>query len=237
MRGDHGDQLRVLEHDRLDAGNAHRRPGEDDIGPTFDEHGDQGAHRRKREPHVDLGMVGDEGREPLRQSMRPHDASRRDGQLTALEGEVTGAQLLDLAHVLEDTNSELAKRTADIGELNVPTHALEQRETEGGFEAAHHPADRSLGEAERLGGGRHVLAFGNREKGVQLIQRDPGPRMTRTRLRRAHCGVSRETPVPGGGRLRRRRRARRRRTHRRSGCRCRRSRRVPPAPRTDRRYP
>ena len=64
MGGDHRDQLRVLEHDRLDAGLAHRRPGEDDVGPALDEHGHQRAHRRQREPDVDLGVVGDEGCEP-----------------------------------------------------------------------------------------------------------------------------------------------------------------------------
>ena len=127
----------------------------------------------------------------------------RYGQLAALEGEVPGAQLLDLAHILEDAHRELAERAADIGELHVATHPLEQRQTERGLEAAHHAADRSLGEAERLGGGGDVLAFGDGEKRVQLIERDPGPRMPRTRLRRAHRGVSREAPVPGGGRWRR----------------------------------
>ncbi len=106
--GDHGDQLGVLEHDHLDAGHAHRRPREDDVGPALDEHGDQRAHRRQREAHVDLRMVGDERREPARQPVRAHHASRGDGQLTTLEGEVTDAQLLDLTDVLEHADSELA---------------------------------------------------------------------------------------------------------------------------------
>ena len=181
------------------------------------------------------GMFGDEGREPAGQPVRAHDASGGDGELTALEGEVAGAQLLDLADVLEHADGELAQGPADIGELHVATHPLQQRQPEGCLEAAHHAADRSLGEAECLGRGGHVLAFGHGKKRVQLIERDPGPRMPRARLRRAHRGVSREAPVLGGGRLRRWPRARRQPTRRRSGCRCRRSRPGPRAPRTDRR--
>ena len=176
MSGDHGDQLRVLEDDHLDAGFPDRRPGEDDVRPALDEHGHQRAHRRQREAHVDLGMLGDEGREPARESVRAHDAPGRHRQLTALEGEIAGPELLDLAHVLEDPHRELAERPTDVGELHVATHPLEQRQPEGRLEAADDAADRALGEAECLGSGGDVLALGNGQKRVQLIERDPGPR-------------------------------------------------------------
>src|ERR1700722_7163794 len=148
-------------------------------------------------------MVGDKGRQPARQAVRPHDAPRRDGQLTALEGEIPDTQFLDLADVLEHTYRELPERAADIGELHVAANALEQWQTKRGLETAHHPTDRALRESECLSSRGHVLAFGDSEKRVQLIERDPGPRMPGTRLRRAHRGVSREAPVLGGGRLRR----------------------------------
>ncbi len=141
------------------------------------------------EANVDLGMVGDEGREPARQPMRAHDAPGRYRQLTALKGEIARSELLDLAHVLEDTHRKLAERATDIGELHVATHPLEQRQPERRLEATDHAADRALGEAERLGGGGDVLALGDGEKRVQLIERDPGPGMPGTRLRRTHRGV------------------------------------------------
>ena len=182
-------------------------------------------------------MLGDKGREPSREAMRAHDASCRNRQLTALEREVAGAQLLDLAHILEHANSELAQGPADVGELHIPAHALEQREPEGGFETPHHTADRSLGEAERFGGRGDVLALGNREKRVQLVEGDPRSRMPWPRLRRAHRGFSREARVLGGGRWRRRPQAPLRPTRRSSACRCRRRRPVRQVPRTDPTHP
>ena len=182
-------------------------------------------------------MVGDKGRQPARQAMRTHDAPCRNGQLTTLEGEIPDAQFLDLSDVLEHTHRELPERPADIGELHVASHALQQGQTERGLETPHHTTDRALRETERLSGCGHVLAFGDGEKRVQLIERDAGPRMPGTRLRRAHRGVSREAPVLGGGRWRRWLRGPPQPTRRRSGCRCRRPRRARLAPRTDPTHP
>ena len=170
------------------------------------------------------------------QAVRAHDASGGDGELAPLEGEVPDAQLLDLADVLEHADGELAEGTADIGELHVATHPLEEGQAERCLETAHHAADRSLREAEGLGRCGDVLALGNGKKRVQLIERDPGPRMPGSGLRRTHCGVSREAPVLGGGRLRRWPQGRRRPTRRPSACRCRRSRPGRQGPRTDRRH-
>src|ERR1019366_7768004 len=150
-----------------------------------------------------------------------------------LEREVSGSQLLDLTDVLEDAHGELAERTPDIGELDVAADPLEQREPERRFEATNHATDRSLGEAERLGGSGDVLPFRDGKKGVQLVERDPRTWMARTRRRRTHCGVSREAPVLGGVRWLRWPRSRARPIPRWSACRCRRSRPARPGPRTD----
>src|ERR1700691_753949 len=104
-------------------------------------------------------MLGDKGCEPARQSMRAHDAPGRDGQLTAFEGEIARAQLLDLNDILDDTHRKLAERRADVGQLHIAAYPLEQRQPEGRFEATPPSADRALGETERLSARGDVLAF------------------------------------------------------------------------------
>ena len=180
-------------------------------------------------------MLSHERREPSREAVRAHDAPGRDRELAALESEVAGPQLLDLTHVLEHPNGELAQRPADVGQLDVAADPAEQREPEGRLEAAHDAADRSLRQAERLCRGGHVLALGDRQEGVELIERDLRAWMPRTRVRRSHRGVSRARLVPGGGRSPRWPRAPPRPIPRLSASRCPPPRGAPQAPRTGRR--
>ena len=71
-------EIRRLEHDRLDRGQPDVCPHNGEVGGAVHEHGERVLHRCEPDVDIDLRMRPDERAHPRREAVRPDDPSGRD---------------------------------------------------------------------------------------------------------------------------------------------------------------
>jgi len=96
--------------------------------------------------------------------------ARIDRKRAALEtGDFRQGELRCLG-ACQDGVRLVEKQTTRISELDPPAHPAEQRDAVACIERSDRGAHCGLGEVERVGGARHVLAFGNGGKNFEAAQ-------------------------------------------------------------------